>query len=701
MCSYLGGALALRFASVLRKSLLGLAVAYAVVLAAVVARRIAFPFEIEWMEGGMLTHAVRLRLGQPIYAPPNADFVAFFYTPLYSAVLAGLATLGVPLGFALGRAVSALATLATMGLLYAIATREAGRTWGVFAACFYAAFFRFAGAFYDVARPDALAMALALGSAAVGAAAYRTRALGPAAIAGLLIVAAFFTKQTTAVFAPPIALALATRRWSAGAVFAATAGAAGTLGVWLVNRATAGWFWFYVAEGHQGHLFLWKNLLLEYWRDVLFLAPVLVLVPTLALSYGRVTRWLAGAFVLLLVAAFVQRATTLDYPEHMYYRELWYESRRALVLVPPVVVVALLGGARAAAARRPSKVSGYWLWMAAAGALASALNHSTQWAYANCFMPIAVFGSLAVALTVSDFVERGGAAAAMAGAAMIVQFVALGYDPRAQVPSRSDEQALALLRRRVADAAAEGPIFIPSHPFMAFEASGKTNLHQMSIGDVAFHGGVTDLNQRLARGEWPTALVDEHTGVPDLDRTMYVSDRFSYDGDELYPKTGFRVRPLTLWRTQNATERDLAPGITGNFESGNYDGWTAVGDAFGARAATRGELHALPGLQGQRAASSRGSAGGGSLESAPFVVRAPRITLLVAGSSGGYVRALHEGDEVARVQPVDAAALAPRSLDVARWVGQSVTVEIVDEVKTEAAGEEHPGIVVDDLRVAW
>jgi hypothetical protein len=690
----------LRFASVLRRCLVGLVIAYAVALAAIVAARVAFPFEIEWMEGGMLTHAVRLRLGQPIYAPPSADFVAFFYTPLYPMLLAGLSALGIPLGFALGRAVSVLATAATMALLYAIASREAGRTWGVFAACLYAAFFRFAGAFYDVARPDSLAMALALASAAVAAASYRTRARGLAAVAGLLIVAAFFTKQTTAVFAPAIAIALATRRWTVGAVFASTVAAAGALGVWIADRASGGWFWFYVAEGHQGHLFLWKNIALEYWRDVLFLAPALLLVPLLALAYGRVTRWGGAAFVLFLSVAFAQRAATLDYPEHMYYRELWYESPRVLVLVPPLVMAALLCGARFAA-HRPPRVSGYWLWMAAAGAVASALNHSTQWAYANCFMPLAVFGSLAAALTLSDFVERGGAAAAMAAAAVIVQLVALAYDPRAQVPSRADVRALALLRRRVADAAARGPVLIPSHPWLAFEASGKTNLHQMSIGDVAFHGGVADLTRRIAHGEWPTVIVDENTSVPDLDRTMYVSDRFSYARDELLSKTGFRVRPLTVWRLQDPAERQLAPGITGNFEGSTYAGWTATGGAFGERAATRTELQAIAGMQGQRAASSRGSAGGGFLESAPFVLDAPRITLLVAGSTGTYVRAMHDDDEVARVQPVDAVGLSPRSLDVGRWVGQRIRIQVVDETKTEAAGEEHPGIVVDDFRVAW
>jgi hypothetical protein len=331
--------------------------------------------------------------------------------------------------------------------------------------------------------------------------------------------------------------------------------------------------------------------------------------------------------------------------------------------------------------------------------LASALNHSTQWAYANCFMPIAVFGSVVVALTLHSLTEAGATPGALASVALVTQLVALAYDPRAQIPSRDDARALALLRTRIAGAGR--PLLIPSHPFLSFESSGNVHMHQMGIGDVAFHGGVADLSRRIARGEWATVVVDENTSVPDLDRSMYVSDRFPYARDELYPKTGFRVRPLTLWRVQDFAERALAPGVTGSFEGGTYEGWTATGSAFGERPSSREQLRGLTGLQGDRAASSRGSAGGGTLESAPFVASAPRITLLVAGSLGTYVRAMQDDEEVARVQPNDTKAMAPRSLDLERCVGRSIHLQIVDDVQTAAAGDEHAGIVVDDLRVGW
>ncbi len=544
-------------------------------------------------------------------------------------VLAQMARLGIPLGFALGRSVSALATAATMAMLYAVGSRDGGRSCGLLAACLYAALFRFCGAWYDLVRTDSLSMALVLGSALVG---YRARHVKGATLAAILLVAAFFAKQTAAVFAGPMALCLLWRNRRLGIAFCGFITVLGVGSVYAYDRATGGWSWFYVFQGHQGHRFLWENFRLEYWRDVLFLAPMLLLFPILSCSYGVYTRWFAGAFAVFLAVAFAQRAGTLNYPEHMYYRELWYESPRVLILVPPLVMAGVLGAARVVSSPR-EPVPSYWLAMFGAGALASALNHSSQWSYANCFMPISVFGSIAVALTIQSYVATNGIGAILVPTAGIVQLLALVYDPRAQVPSAADRDALTLLDRRVS--AMEGPLFIPAHPFLSFRKTGDVHVHQMSISDIAFNTGVPDLGPSLVRGRWHTAIVDENLTVPGLDGPMYLSDRLPYAGNELYPRTGFQSRPLSIWRLQSTTERALAPGISGNFEAGVYEGWTETGGAFRTGPMTRVQLEGLSGLQGDRAASSRGSACKGMLESDSFVVETPRISVLVAGNLGG------------------------------------------------------------------
>ena len=92
--------------------------AFLIQLLWVTAGRVGYPFEIEWMEGGMLTHAIRLAEGQAIYAQPSASFVPFFYTPGYPALLAAFGQIFGGVDFALARAVSLAATLITMWLLF-------------------------------------------------------------------------------------------------------------------------------------------------------------------------------------------------------------------------------------------------------------------------------------------------------------------------------------------------------------------------------------------------------------------------------------------------------------------------------------------------------------------------------------------------------------------------------------------------------
>src|SRR5712691_1385298 len=79
------------------------------------ARRLAYPYDLEWMEGGMLVHAWRLMHGETIYPAPSVDFIPYLYTPGYPALLAGLGKV-FGLGYALGRAVSAVSLVAILVL---------------------------------------------------------------------------------------------------------------------------------------------------------------------------------------------------------------------------------------------------------------------------------------------------------------------------------------------------------------------------------------------------------------------------------------------------------------------------------------------------------------------------------------------------------------------------------------------------------
>lgn len=652
--------------------------------------RLGHPFEIEWMEGGMVTHAARLLEGEPIYAAPSADFVPFFYTPGYPQLLAWLAPLTGGLSFGLARAVSLLATLGTMGLLLRIGQREAGWRYGLLAVGLYAALFRTNGAFYDLARPDAAFVFLVAAGAYL---AYYRETWWGAALAGGVFALAYLTKQTSSVFVPAVALYLVWRDWRHALVFVAAAFVPAAFGVWWLDRLTDGWLWTYVFEGHQGHLFYWKNILVEYWRDVLFLAPLLLLLPLLFFSY----RVPVAALSVLLAAhwtyAYIFRARTLDYVPHMYYRELWYEDPRWLILVPPAAVALLLLLYRVlnqVQVRTPA----FWLLMFVAGVGSSGLNHSTQWAYSNCFMPLSLFAAALVALAVRDLIdpEEGHVRwAALVPAAVIVQLVSWAWSPSAQVPDDVDRAAYADLEARLE--AVDGKVFMPAHPLFGYLRDGAVHVHQMGLQDVAYRGGVGDIRRRLAAREWAAVVVDERTTVPGLESGYYEGHRLRYETPEaLKTRTGFLVRPAAIWYAQDPAPRALGAGVSANFEDGEWVGWTAHGDAFGARPGTR----RLQNRQG-RAVAESSKRGTGRLASAPVRVEARWLTFLFGGDArdAAALRVLAGGQEVGRQGGVRQVKRRLRrlALDLRAVVGREVVLEVVDDDPKHT-------VVVDDLRWA-
>jgi len=72
--------------------------------------RLLYPYDLEWMEGGMLHHALRIQTGHGIYTPPSVDFIPYLYTPLYPALLAVLGEI-FGITYALGRSISMLSLI--------------------------------------------------------------------------------------------------------------------------------------------------------------------------------------------------------------------------------------------------------------------------------------------------------------------------------------------------------------------------------------------------------------------------------------------------------------------------------------------------------------------------------------------------------------------------------------------------------------
>ncbi|HET6583680.1 MAG TPA: hypothetical protein VFG69_09535, partial [Nannocystaceae bacterium] len=347
-----------RSIAIARRVIVGLAALWAATLVVAFALRVGFPLELEWMEGGIVHQAHRLQQGLPIYPPPSADFVPFLYTPLYSIVLAVLGFV-VPLGLPLGRVVSIAAWIAVGLALRRAVLREAKPAAHAYAAVgLWCAGYVLAFRWVDLCRPDTLFLALSAWGLVLLRESWGDAK--KAALAGLLVALAFWTKQTAAILilASGIAALLVAPRqlWIYVAVIAAIDGG----GMLIGNASTDGWLWTYVYELHQAHAFNGERFTGKTWGMFAHAGPFLVALAVLVL---------------------VDRA----WP--------WLVRKRRLDARADEALRARLQSWRALA---------YWGIVAVAGLLASALGYSTQWAEPNAFLPGIAFGALwlAVALPV-------------------------------------------------------------------------------------------------------------------------------------------------------------------------------------------------------------------------------------------------------------------------------------------------------------
>jgi hypothetical protein len=472
-------------------------------LVCAIARRITYPYDLEWMEGGMLCHALRVVAGEPIYAEPSARFVSFAYTPLYPIVLGRLAPV-VGVGYLPARAVSVAAFAGALIVAYAFVRRAGGSRVVAFATtALPAAAFAPTGAWYDLARIDSLFLGLTAAAVAVGWWKRNGRA-GPVA-AGVLMGAAFFTKQTALPFAGALGLALILARPRAAALYAATTAVLGGALLGWAHFASGGWFWTYAFGLHRHHPFdAVDAMLVTPARLLLLLAPGLVL---LGLA-GRRTRapdllYAAGMALTGLVASSLGAGTEWSYHN---------------ALIPGVYFVALAVGTAAAVVETQGPLAAPLLLAAA------------------------------VACAPGGLLALAARAAPRAGLAL-----PLGYDLRAFMPSAADRARGDALIARLA--ASPGDVFVPDHSFYAHLAGKPTFLHAMNLADLQGAGlrVPRDLVEQMRQKRFAVVVVDREEGheeeeaiglVPGLTRNYRLAEHLVPEGPRVY--SGGRFVPCCV-----------------------------------------------------------------------------------------------------------------------------------------------------------
>lgn len=414
-----------------------------------IAGRVGYPYDLEWMEGGMLHHALRIRLGLGIYVPPSAGFIPYLYTPLYPTLLA---LFGGPFGvsYALGRAVSIVGLIGiagvTLGSLLSARQRPLGATLAgaALALGLFAASYPYVEGWYDLVRADTLFLfMITAGIAGLPLWARSDDGIvghGKIAAGAALMALAFFCKQTGIFYVAFGGVLVVLANWRRAPTYAAMAGVIGLGGCWVLNRSTSGWFWTYVAEIHRAHDF---NL--QRFRD----------------SFGHI---------------------------------LWHFPVASAVIAATLVLVAITAWRR----RLPPAARPFLLWTCAyaLSTVVGAVGFGTEFAHFNAYMPALLHGALAAGAAVPAAVACGGAlwvdrrrGAALAAACGIAAALPLAitcglarWQPRQYIPSDADVAAGDRLIRRIR--AIRGEVWIPSHPWYAELADKTPYVHRMGIKDV-------------------------------------------------------------------------------------------------------------------------------------------------------------------------------------------------------------------------
>jgi hypothetical protein len=640
-----------------------------VLLATAIHGRLDYPYDLEWMEGGLLHHAERIRDGQGIYVAPSMDFIPYLYTPLYPGLLAGLdSALGVDVGYVPGRVVSVLALVGigvvTLHSIIGPAQRAAragqadlrgpALAGAVLALGVFAAAYPYVEGWYDLVRADTLAL-LMITAGVHAAARWHDRGHLPAVALGVLMALAFFTKQTSILFVAWVGVIIAVLRvmsalrarrlaplWP-GLSYGAAAGVVGLGGAALLDRATGGWFWTYAFEIHQAHDFNMDR----FWR-----------------SFGNI---------------------------------LWHWPTLTILIVVTAVVV----GATALRTRRlPAPARPFVLWTAtyALSTVVGAIGWGTEFAHFNAYMPALLHGAIAVGAAVPALAACAGAwrdeawvragAAALATAVIGVVLLGATWKPKAFIPTAADraggDAVIAAIRE------VDGEVWVPYHPYYARLAGKRPYVHRMGLRDV------TARSKRVVAGQADAARTRRFAAIvfdnrppfddlPEFARQYRAERGFVPGRPRVF--TGAKVVPEALWVSNAASP--LPPGARAlfDFERGGWSDWEVRGGAWGRAPASR----ALPGQTQPRGTDGRSYAtsmwGGdkavGTARSPLFVIDAPTLTMRLGGGTDAELRVeLHVNDRVVLTASAPRPAsetLREVTWDLTPYLGQTARLVLIDD----------------------
>ena len=518
--------------------------------------RLPYPFDLEWMEGGMLAHAWWLLQGHSLYGPPDPEFTPFIYPPGYPTVVAGL---GAILGLSpvLGRLVSIVAIVAAAGAI-AVGVRQQGGSWPIATAAgltFLGAYPQ-SGAFYDLVRPDSLAVAL-LGWSIVVALRQDRRA---PMISGLLLATAFLCKHNVAIFGIPMVLGLWRRDLRAALTFAVTSAGTALLAVALIQWRSAGHFLTYLLEVPSAHAMLWERAFVHTPRELgtalpvaLGLAGWAVYLQGLRTQRG-VPAWIAAGLPMLVGIGVAWAATYYPPP-----------PESGALLVPTFVaywglcvgvisaLIRLVGTALAPASGDPLSFKAlYGLGIASTAVISAMLMRAHDGGFVNVHIPLFWVVSFAAGIAATRASRHGPLVTAGIHGLLALQLVyAIGLCDRSRlVPTEEDEAIGWAFVEHARDV--EGPVLSPFASWLPVYAGKAPSVHAMALWDLDRRGGpyedeLGEVRRALRERYWVLAFGGNHGFLgPLAEYYDPIEVVVEHESPLFRPRTGYFARPWRL-----------------------------------------------------------------------------------------------------------------------------------------------------------
>ena len=420
--------------------------------------RLAYPYELEWMEGAMVDHALRILSGKPIYTAPSINFVAWLYPPLYYyAVAAVMKITGI--GFFAGRMVSFLSSVLTaLSLGWIVQKVTAHRILTFLAIALYFATYHITGFYFDIVRNDAFFTFLLVASVLP---AFSQNRFAPF-LSGIILALAFFTKQQAIFFLLPLAITYWLRDRKQGVQFLATAVVLSLILVLGLNATTHDWSNYYMFS-------------IPHSKQANFVAlRMLGIFPDYALG-----PFAASTLAMLLLPFIKKEGTGGWFP--------FWASDTALIIM-----------------------------MSLAALLAGAFSLGNEGGYSNVMMPFAAFIIPLLPIALDGIRRNKPELGRYIYLAILFQFVALYFNPLSETMLIASSH-----QRHGGDefmqelAAMPGDVFIPYHGFIARQAGKQTHaqilaaLDVLRMHDTTAHRLQADFDSAFAQHKFSAIIMEE------------------------------------------------------------------------------------------------------------------------------------------------------------------------------------------------